>query len=187
MTRVNSPLASGEAISALAACEPADSPAIVTLAGSPPKAAMLRLTHLQRGDKVEHAVSARRAMVQFGGELGMSEETQRIEPMIKGDDDDASCRKMRAVVASFGDRAYDKAAAMNPNHRRQARARPRSSGRPDVEIEAILGDAGGVRIDVVPDDALQRITAEGMGRADARPGRNRLGRAQPKGPSGGPA
>ena len=45
MTRANSPLASGEAISALAACEPADSPAIVTLSGSPPKAAMLRLTH----------------------------------------------------------------------------------------------------------------------------------------------
>jgi hypothetical protein len=45
MTPANTPLASGEAISALAASEPADSPAIVTLPGSPPNAAMLRLTH----------------------------------------------------------------------------------------------------------------------------------------------
>jgi hypothetical protein len=45
MTRSNSPLASGEAINALAACEPADSPAMVTLSGLPPKAVILRLTH----------------------------------------------------------------------------------------------------------------------------------------------
>jgi hypothetical protein len=44
MTRLNSPLPSGEAMSALAASEPADSPAIVILSGSPPKAAMLRFT-----------------------------------------------------------------------------------------------------------------------------------------------
>ena len=45
MTRANNPLASGEAMSALAANEPADSPAIVTCPGSPPNAAMLRFTH----------------------------------------------------------------------------------------------------------------------------------------------
>ena len=40
-----SPLASGDTTSALTANEPADSPKIVTLPGSPPKAAMLSCTH----------------------------------------------------------------------------------------------------------------------------------------------
>ena len=40
-----SPAASGEAISALTANDPADSPKIVTLPGSPPNAAMLSFTH----------------------------------------------------------------------------------------------------------------------------------------------
>ncbi len=40
-----SPLESGDAISALTEIDPADSPAIVTLRGSPPNAAMLSRTH----------------------------------------------------------------------------------------------------------------------------------------------
>ena len=44
IARTKRPLASGEAISALTASEPADLPTIVTLSGSPPKAAMLRFT-----------------------------------------------------------------------------------------------------------------------------------------------
>ena len=39
-------LSQGDAISALTENEPADSPKIVTLSGSPPNAAMLVLTHL---------------------------------------------------------------------------------------------------------------------------------------------
>jgi len=45
MARWNSPLASGDAMSALTASEPADSPAMVTWSGSPPNARMFRLTH----------------------------------------------------------------------------------------------------------------------------------------------
>ena len=45
ITRRNRPSASGEAHSALTAAAPADSPASVTLSGSPPKAAMLSRTH----------------------------------------------------------------------------------------------------------------------------------------------
>ena len=45
MALCTSPLASGETTSALTANEPADSPKIVTLPGSPPKAAMLSCTH----------------------------------------------------------------------------------------------------------------------------------------------
>ena len=42
----NKPLASGEAIRALTEKEPADSPKMVTLSGSPPKSAMLLFTHV---------------------------------------------------------------------------------------------------------------------------------------------
>ena len=60
------------------------------------------LDPLQRGDKVEKAVGAGRVMLGFGGELGMGEEAQRIEPMVHGHDDNAARRETRAVVARFG-------------------------------------------------------------------------------------
>jgi hypothetical protein len=44
MARWNRPLASGDSTLAMTACEPVDSPAMVTFCGSPPKAAMLRRT-----------------------------------------------------------------------------------------------------------------------------------------------
>ena len=50
MARANSPCACGDAISALTENEPADSPAMVTFAGSPPNCAMLSRT--QRSDAV---------------------------------------------------------------------------------------------------------------------------------------
>ena len=45
MARWKRPCARGDAISALTENEPADSPKIVTLSGSPPNAAMFALTH----------------------------------------------------------------------------------------------------------------------------------------------
>ena len=45
MARWNRPCESGDAMSALTAKEPADSPKIVTLPGSPPNAAMFFFTH----------------------------------------------------------------------------------------------------------------------------------------------
>ena len=182
ITRANSPLASGEAMSALAASEPADSPAIVTLSGSPPKAAMLRFTHLERSDEIEHAVIAGGAMFQFGGEFRMGEKTQRIEAMVERNDEDAARGKMRAIIARLGAGADDKPAAVNPDHRRQPRAIVRGGRRPDVEIKAILGDSGGVRVDVVEDHALQRIWPEGADRAHAGPRRNRLRRPPAQAP-----
>src|ERR1700677_2320226 len=93
-------------------------------------------------------------MIRFGGEFGMGKEAQRVEPMIDGDDDDAPRRKTRAVIARLRAGARDKAAAVNPNHRWQARACPRSRRRPNVEIEAIFGSCGSAEFDVVPHDAL---------------------------------
>jgi len=44
IARANSPRACGEAMRYMTLSPPADSPAIVTFAGSPPKAAMFRCT-----------------------------------------------------------------------------------------------------------------------------------------------
>ena len=49
------PFDSGEAISALTAIDPADSPAMVTFFGSPPNAAMFCCTHCERRVLIEQA------------------------------------------------------------------------------------------------------------------------------------
>ena len=107
-------------------------------------------------------------MIGFGGKLGMGEKTQRIEPMVERDDDDAARGETRAVVARLGPGAGDEPAAVNPDHCRQSCAIAGRGRRPDIEIEAILGHAGGVTVDVAPDDALQRIGPEGVRRAARR-------------------
>ena len=112
----------------------------------------------------------------------MGEKTQRIEPMVERDDEDAARGKTRAVIARLGAGADDKPAAVNPDHRRQARAIVRGGRRPNIEIKAILGDSGGARVDVVEDDALQRIWPEGVDRAHAGPGGTGCGGRQRKRP-----
>ena len=62
IARAKSPLASGEAISALTASEPADSPAIVTLSGIAAEGGDVASHPLQRRDEIEHAVVAGGAM-----------------------------------------------------------------------------------------------------------------------------
>ena len=152
------------------------------LAGIAAEGCDVALDPLQRGDKVEKAVSAGRMMLGFGGEFGMSEKAQRIETMVDGDDDNAPRGKTCAVVARFGARADDKAAAVNPRHHRQARFCPRRGRRPDVEMEAILGGRGSAEIDVVPHDALHGMGAKLVCRPHACPGRNGLRRAPAQAP-----
>ena len=69
MALLKQALANGEAISALTENDPADSPKMVTLPGSPPKAAILSCTHCQRGDLVEQAIVARSLVVGFSGQI----------------------------------------------------------------------------------------------------------------------
>ena len=163
MTRANSPLASGEAMSALVAWEPADSPAIVTLLGIAAEHGDVALHPLQRRDKVEESIGAGRMMLGFGGEFGMRKEAQRVEPMVHRDDDNAARRKTRAVVARFGPGADDEAASVYPDHHRQARGLARSGRRPDVEMETIFGGRRPAEVDIVPHHALHRVGAELMG------------------------
>ena len=41
-------------------------------------------------------------MIRFGGEFRMSQEAQRVEPMVESDDDDPTRGEKRAVVTRFG-------------------------------------------------------------------------------------
>src|SRR6187455_3455421 len=68
IARWKSPLASGEAASWLTAMPPADSPKIVTLPESPPKAAMFFCTHQSR-NHVEQTVVARHVVFALGCQL----------------------------------------------------------------------------------------------------------------------
>ncbi len=69
---------------------PADSPAIVTFEGSPPKALMLRLTHLQRFDLIEQTIIAGDAKRRLIAEFGMREPAEDAQPIVDGNHDDAS-------------------------------------------------------------------------------------------------
>src|SRR5580704_8718446 len=109
-------------------------------------------------------------MIRFGGEFRMSQEPQRIKPMVDADEDDAARGKARAVVARFGAGADDEAAPVNPNHRRQARACPRGGRRPNVEIEAILRGCGSAEVDIVPYDALHGMRPKAICRSHTCPG-----------------
>ena len=80
--RRSGPFDSGDAICALTAIEPADSPAIVTFRGSPPNAAMFFVHPLQRGVLIEQRVVARRVVRRFLRQLGMREEAEDAEPVI---------------------------------------------------------------------------------------------------------
>ena len=102
MALARRPLESGEAICALTEKDPADSPKTVTLAGSPPKAAMLLLHPVERGDLVEQAVVAGGVAGGFGGEFGVGEEAEDAEAVVHGDDDDAAVGEELAVLAGLG-------------------------------------------------------------------------------------
>ena len=121
IARANSPLASGEARSALTAIEPADSPAIVTARAIAAEDGDVALDPLQRGDEIEQAVVAGGADFGFLREFGMREKAERVEAMVERDDDDALRGEAAAVVARLRSRADDEAAAVDPDHHRQRR------------------------------------------------------------------
>ena len=95
-------LESGEAICALTAIDPADSPAIVTRCGSPPKAAMFFCDPLQRGVLIEQRVVAGGVMWRLLGEFGVRHEAEDTEPVVHRQRDDALARHALAVVAGLG-------------------------------------------------------------------------------------
>ncbi|MFT3766475.1 MAG: hypothetical protein QM820_13320 [Minicystis sp.] len=91
---------------------PADWPAMVTRAGSPPKAAMLARTQRSAAILIEQA-GARDAL---GIELGDVEISERAEAVVDGHDHDvAVARELRAVVAGQRSRAREEGSAVHPH------------------------------------------------------------------------
>ena len=96
---------------------------MVTLAGSPPKAAMFSRTQPQGGDDVEEPGVARPGDV-VADEVGEVEVAEDAEAVVQGDDDDvAGPAQVDAVVEH--DRAGPglEAAAVQPHQHRAALAR----------------------------------------------------------------
>ena len=87
-TRLKRPFAGGMAASAPTMIAPADSPAMVTLLGSPPNAAMFRLIHC----------SAAIAVTRFLGQLGMREEAEAAKAIVHRDDHRTLGREIFAVI-----------------------------------------------------------------------------------------
>ena len=83
---------------ALTANEPADSPKIVTLPGSPPKAAMFSCTHFSAATD-RAARSCPRRSGRLLRQLRMGKEAEDAQPVVHRDDDDALARERGAVVA----------------------------------------------------------------------------------------
>ena len=85
IARMNSPLAKGEAICELTENDPALSPKIVTLVGSPPNASMLSRTQRIAARLVHQAIIAGSLHWRLGGQVGMDKETEDSQPVIHRD------------------------------------------------------------------------------------------------------
>ena len=117
------PLASGMARSVATACAPALSPKIVTLSGSPPKAAMFSrtqrsaITRSRRNRLSSMVTSARRQRGQF-------QATQRPEPVVHRDVDAAFACQRSTVVDRCRRTAEHVPAAVDEDHDGQRLAVP---------------------------------------------------------------
>ena len=159
---------------------PADSPKMVTLFGSPPKAAMLALTHLSAAMASASAWLPDALRPDSFVSSGCAKKPKRAEAVVEVDEHHALLREVLAVVVRTVAAAFAVCAAKDPEH-----DRPPVVGaiglRPDVQVEAILtrlGGVGKIGRDVhrlpLQRRALHAGAGEGLHLAHARPLRHRL-------------
>src|SRR5450759_2861477 len=106
----------------------------------------------------------------------MREKAEGSKPIVDRDDDRAPFREGRPVVAFFAAESGPEAAAVNPYHHWAPRRVCVQRARPDVEIEAVLRDASGERIDVAVRLVLHAVVTELTCGAHTGPMRRRLRR-----------
>ena len=172
MARRKRPSARGTARSVPTLIAPADSPKIVTLSGSPPKAAMLSRTHSSA------AIWSRRP--RFASPSARNRKPSGADPVVDGHADDAVAGEAAAVIGRAGPDLEH--AARDPDHDRQAGAvgsgvqtlrlrqsSPASAG--SQTIPAAGWSAGG--------RGLRRLRPERQGVADAAPWIDRPRRPEP--------
>ena len=118
IARWKSPRAAGTVSRHPTLWPPADSPKIVTLAGSPPKAAMWSRTQPQRGDLVEQrdVARAREPLV----EMVEVREAERAEPVVDRDHDHVAATRQLGGVEERA-RPDVERAAVDPDHHRMVR------------------------------------------------------------------
>jgi hypothetical protein len=92
----------------------------------------------------------------------MRQKAECAEPIVDRDDDRALLREPRTVVSFFAAESGEETAAVDPHEygTRDAGSGKRERTRPDIEIEAILRDPSGERIDVAVGLVLDAVVAE---------------------------
>ena len=151
---------------------PPDSPKIITLAGSPPNAAMFRCTQRSPSTMSRTPLFPEPAYG-FARHLVEIEEAEQAETMVGLHDDHVEVtREVRAVLPAASARSRHVAAAVAvEHHRTTASVR---GGRPDVEHETILGRRRLVAARRLP-SRLDRRRTESQRVSDARPRFERRG------------
>lgn len=127
----------------------------------------------QRGELVKQA-----EVGQTGTQV---EESVDANAVVDGHADHAVAREPTAVVHGRCTRAMLESTASDPDHHR-LRGRPQT-GRPDVEVQAILSSGGMFRDQLIAGREIRhlgRLRAEGERVADAAPCFDRLGRPEPQ-------
>ena len=114
----------------------------------------------------------------------MREKAEGSEPIVERDDDRALLRQPRAVVPLFAAEPGEEPAAVDPYHHRASRRARVQRARPDVEKEAILGDAGREGIDVGVRLVLDAVPSELLRGSDSIPWLHWLGWLPPQLPYG---
>ena len=144
---------------------PADWPAIVTLCGSPPNRAMLRLHPAQGGLLIHQPVVAGRAAGRRR-QRGMRQEAEGAEPVVDRDDYDAVRRELGAVVVAGG--VLREAAAVDPHEHGAGRLLAQRR-RGDVEVQAVLVDRARREERSSPAAGSSARTRSRRGRRSSRP------------------
>src|SRR5437879_13922932 len=95
----------------------------------------------------------------------MSEVAQDADAVVEADEDRALLRNGFAVIHRHAAGAEREAAAVDPDHHRQLRARCRILTRPDVEIEAVLAGRllAEIVVEIVPAQHLDALARQTIG------------------------
>src|SRR5215468_11652621 len=109
----------------------------------------------------------------------MRQEPEDAESIVECDDDDALLRETRTVMPLLTTEARVVATTVDPDHHGTLGAGAECC-RPDVQIETILGDSGGERIDVAVDLSLHAVLAKSIGGAHGGPVRRSRRSAPPQ-------
>src|SRR5947207_3252587 len=99
----------------------------------------------------------------------MREKSERSQSVSERDDNGSLLCEARAVMPLLTTKTGEEPATVNPHHHRPARCARAQRRTPHVEIEAVLGDASGIRIDVSVRLSLHAVVTELAGGSNAGP------------------